>query len=393
MGDRFKLLLRATSVLLLAGGVALFVATLRAGRDADLAGRDDIAPPAMLLLVCVGSAAALWAVSLVSVGQQRTAAEQAEATRLAQDVTAALVRLDGVAGALDRLARDVRATKNGTPRSIAATAPQEHLPASLDPALLERFERSLQEVRELAMLTESERQRRFDVARSTRRVDGVNALLRLIDEHKFAAADRLFGELCREYPGDLDVAGGGKQLSAARQRYQSEAVATEASMIEIDLSAGAWEDALRRSQQLVAEYPGSDAAVSLLARVRRDHAAWRETLAQSLFDNLRQQIDQRGWRVALATAQQLLKEFPAHNLAEQVSRQIALIQSNAEIEQRQEQEIHIRELIRSRQFSEAIEQAEDLLRRFPLSPQAEAIDVLLPRIRELAIQEETSTAS
>jgi hypothetical protein len=73
-----------------------------------------------------------------------------------------------------------------------------------------------------------------------------------------------------------------------------------------------------------------------------------------------------------------------------------LIQDNAEIEQRQEQEIRIRELIRNRQFAEAIQLAEDLLTRFPNSPQADAIDVLLPRIRELALaadQEEAQTPS
>jgi hypothetical protein len=146
----------------------------------------------------------------------------------------------------------------------------------------------------------------------------------------------------------------------------------------------------------VADYPGSERASALLSRVSREHAAWQTTAAESMFDSLRQDIEHRYWRRASETARRLLEQFPEHPHADLVGRQMKLIQDNAEIEQRQEQEIRIRELIRNRQFAEAIQLAEDLLTRFPNSPQADAIDVLLPRIRELALaadQEEAQARS
>ena len=42
------------------------------------------------------------------------------------------------------------------------------------------------------------------------------------------------------------------------------------------------------------------------------------------------------------------------------------------------------QLIRDGQFEQAIVLAEDVIRRYPMSPQADSLETLLPRIRELA---------
>jgi hypothetical protein len=41
-------------------------------------------------------------------------------------------------------------------------------------------------------------------------------------------------------------------------------------------------------------------------------------------------------------------------------------------------------LIRAGQFRDAIDIAEEIIRRFPGSPQAEAIEAMLPRLHDLA---------
>jgi hypothetical protein len=40
--------------------------------------------------------------------------------------------------------------------------------------------------------------------------------------------------------------------------------------------------------------------------------------------------------------------------------------------------------VRSQRFDEAIVLGEDVMRRYPLSPQADSLEMLLPRLRELA---------
>ena len=76
---------------------------------------------------------------------------------------------------------------------------------------------------------------------------------------------------------------------------------------------------------------------------------------------------------------------PGHRRSAAIRPQLKTIRENAEIEERQEQERRIQELIRAKQIPEAIDLAEDLLRRFPNSPQADSLQKLLPKMRELAI--------
>ena len=58
-------------------------------------------------------------------------------------------------------------------------------------------------------------------------------------------------------------------------------------------------------------------------------------------------------------------------------------------EERQEQEARIQQLIKSRRFDEAIQLGEELIKRFPNSPQSDAMEELLPKLRERAVKQNT----
>jgi outer membrane protein assembly factor BamD (BamD/ComL family) len=103
-----------------------------------------------------------------------------------------------------------------------------------------------------------------------------------------------------------------------------------------------------------------------------------------IYTELRQHTEQHQWRQALAGAQRLLSRYPMHPRAQQVRQQLRTIQENADIEERQEAEVRIQELIRAGQFRDAIDLSEEIIRRFPGSPQADAIEAMLPRLHQLA---------
>ena len=90
----------------------------------------------------------------------------------------------------------------------------------------------------------------------------------------------------------------------------------------------------------------------------------------------------------MTNAVKLLECAPGHRRSAAIRPQLKTIRENAEIEERQEQERRIQEMIRTKQIPEAIDLAEDLLRRFPASPQADSLHKLLPKMRELAIGNE-----
>ena len=113
-----------------------------------------------------------------------------------------------------------------------------------------------------------------------------------------------------------------------------------------------------------------------------------ESTANRLYEEIRTDVYRRSYRRAMANAVKLLELRPGHRKSVAIRGQLKTIRENAEIEERQEQERRIQELIRNKQFFEAIDLAEDLLQRFPNSPQAETLQRLLPKMRELAIGNE-----
>jgi outer membrane protein assembly factor BamD (BamD/ComL family) len=135
---------------------------------------------------------------------------------------------------------------------------------------------------------------------------------------------------------------------------------------------------------LVENFPRSDAAAELLEHVAKERDAFIDTNAQAQFDEVRRHLENRTWRLALTGAQKLLGKYPTHQRAQQLRQQLRTIHENADIEERQEAEVQIQEMIRAGQFRDAIDLAEDVIRRFPGSPQAEAIEAMLPRLQDLA---------
>jgi len=178
-----------------------------------------------------------------------------------------------------------------------------------------------------------------------------------------------------------------QRLSEQRRRQESEAAESFEQLrgrVEDLMSMSRWDQAHQLAESFAAGHAGDRDAQALLARVVREHDNLRDNSAQRMYEEVKREVEHRHWRAAMAAAQRLFERFPGHPRAEKIRRQFKLIQDNAEIEERQEQEQQIQDLIRNKRLPEAIALAEDLLKRFPLSPQAEAVEEMLPRLRDLA---------
>ena len=114
-------------------------------------------------------------------------------------------------------------------------------------------------------------------------------------------------------------------------------------------------------------------------RVRHEYDQYRDVAFQRMYEDVQTRVDRHDWRDAMEAAQKLLEMFPTHSRSNKIRQQLKIINENAEIEERQEQELRIQQLVRGRRFAEAVEQAEDLMRKYPDSPQALAIDQMMPR--------------
>jgi outer membrane protein assembly factor BamD (BamD/ComL family) len=206
----------------------------------------------------------------------------------------------------------------------------------------------------------------------------------LVGARQWHGAERLVMSMETEFPGDHDVAKARNYLNHARHLNEEETLAATVRDVESLMQSANWDHALSRATALVEGFPDNGRARELLQRVQRERDAYYESTVARMFDELRHDIDRRMWRRAFMHAQHLLERFPSHPRAEAVRRQLKTLQDNAEIEERQELEVRIQELIKSQRLDEAIALGEDLIRRYPMSPQAESLDTLLPRLRDLA---------
>ena len=298
-------------------------------------------------------------------------------SRINQSMADLQKRVDDVAVATDRLSR-VRTPVAPPP------APPSHITASLAPGALDPLLKSIAEIRELALLTDDERKARLAHMEQERKRMLVRQVIEHIERQRWADGAATLDTIDREHPNDAETKRLRSQFEVARRNAESTTVARARDQIENYINTGVWDEAHQAARLLVNNFPGNVEAQRLLGRVQREREIHVETSVSRMVEEIRHDIDRRLWRRALQHAQRLVDRFPEHAKTARINEQLPTLQQNAEIEERQELEVRIQELIRGHKFQDAIDLSEELLTRFPQSPQAEAIEKLLPRIRELA---------
>lgn len=251
----------------------------------------------------------------------------------------------------------------------------------------------LRELRQLAMLNDSQRQELLTHSHRQRREQFRAEVDRCIARTQWADAEKALAAFAGEFADDADLQSLRARLEQERDRVVAPALRQLQERVEDLTAVGSWDRARTLASQFVENYPENRQGAQLLARITQDAEIARDEAAQRLYREIKTDIDRRHWRRALAGAQKLMEQSPGHRRAAAIREQLATIAENAEIEERQELERHIQELVRGKQFSEAIDLAEQLLDRFPASPQAESLQKLLPKMRQLAIEREVESES
>ncbi len=261
-------------------------------------------------------------------------------------------------------------------------------PPPADTSSTQKILQVLEEVREISLMNEAQRQELLQRRRQHRKIDRLKRAQGEIAVGHWAEAQRLLDLVKVDFPDDADLRQVQDELRIARSNAEHEAVDRTRSRIEDLMALGSWDEALEIVQRLAADYPDSTDARQLLERVTNERNLFRDNTAERIYREIKGHIEHRQWRRARAEAERLLDMFPDHRRAARIREQITLLRENADVEERQEQELRIQELIKARRLSEAIELAEELIERYPDSPQAQGLTELLPRLRERAIREE-----
>jgi hypothetical protein len=378
------LMLRIVGGLVILGTICALVGELQS--LPNFAGFSLLVPIGMLTFG-VGIAQILLGIAAVLQQRQRPLGEAPAANVAERQLFDLTMKVEELSLAIVRLTQT-----RDAPSSLSAQAGSDEQSEGETPAVLIALQRLFEELRDLSLLTDEQRRQRAEQMREARKATAVAGARALVRNRQWADAERAITEIEREWPGDGALAALGEELSRGMIEAETASVSAAESEIETEMSLSHWDQAVSLARALAANYPASARAATLLDRVERENAIYTETTVQRLFDEIRHSSERRAWRRALEHAQTLLAKFPGHPRSEPIRKQFKTIQENAEIEERQEQEARIGELIRARRFREAIDLSEELIRQFPASRQAETVMKLLPRIRELAEEEEKQAA-
>jgi outer membrane protein assembly factor BamD (BamD/ComL family)/Na+-transporting methylmalonyl-CoA/oxaloacetate decarboxylase gamma subunit len=267
--------------------------------------------------------------------------------------------------------------------------------APLSPAIeshLDRMVKLLEEMKEVSMLDETQRQTRRKQLLVRRKTSRLEEAARFINRQNWEEADALLHLLESLHPGDADVQALRNQLNDARIATQADEWDRVRRNAEELLAASRYEDALLTTTAFLDRFPSHPDCQQLAIRIRSDMLAYVEASSNRLYEQIKSAVEARQWKTALECIQQFLEQYPQHPRSPKIRNQVRVIQKNAEIEERHGLEDQIRDLIAAKQWGPAAEMSEDLLTRFPDSPQSAYLTELLPKLRERAGLEASGVA-
>ena len=252
---------------------------------------------------------------------------------------------------------------------------------------LERMIKLLEEMKDLSMLDDSQRQQRRQLVTDRRKNTRMDEAAQLIQQQEWARADALLQLMESLHPGDPEVLTRRNELDDARTLVQALEWDKLGGQVEDLMALSNYDEAISMTEHFLDRFPGHPECQQLQQRVKREKTVYLDRHATDLYDQIKTAVDNRQWRTALEGIQQFLQYFPEHPRSEKIRLQVRPIQKNAEIEERQELETKIREMVTARQYGEAADMIDDLLQRFPSSPQASHLAEILPKLRERATAE------
>lgn len=281
------------------------------------------------------------------------------------------------------------------------TSSPQHAPANLPEELyalrqlvqqqsrqITRLEAGIRELIEISLLPESERAARAQVHRRQRLAQIRSRIQQVLASGQYGPLEPLVHEL-DALEGDAEAEAIKLDAWAARDAALAEVTTKLGESTASMMSVGQWQQAFAAVQEQLVRFPQQPELLAMRKQIEHEYNAWREVAANRLYAQIRDAIDRREWRRALRDAEDIAARFSDHPRGVRIIQQLSTIRDNAEIEHRQQIERDIQQLIRSRRFEDAMRLAEDLISHYPLSPQAAECRTLLPRLEQMAMQDET----
>ncbi len=199
----------------------------------------------------------------------------------------------------------------------------------------------LEEMKEVSMLDETQRQTRRNQSQLRRKNTRLDEVARFINAQNWQQADALLHLLESLHPADEEVLACRTQLDNARIATQADGWDQLNTQVNNLLALSKYNDALSACKAFLDRYPAHTDGQQLALRISQERAIFIESTSSRIYEEIKAAVENRKWRLALDGIQNFLDRFPDHPRATKIRQQVRVIQKNAEIEERHEQEDRI----------------------------------------------------
>ncbi|RIK66434.1 MAG: hypothetical protein DCC65_09840 [Planctomycetota bacterium] len=242
----------------------------------------------------------------------------------------------------------------------------------------------LQDIRDNSLLSDEERRSKRQHAEERDVSHASDAIRELAREGDFARIRQILDTLRSRYPQSPRVDQLVDEIESQRERFESQDITEVTRQIEDLMTIAAWQRARQLVQQLKDRHPDSAEARQLLLRVEREHKLFQDEQRRRMHAEVQRFVSRKRWEEALAAARTFIERFPGCAESEALLMQVPTLETNAQIEIRQQLEAQIMDFVKHGRYIEAVGLARKVIANFPDSPQADALRSQLARLEELA---------
>ena len=248
--------------------------------------------------------------------------------------------------------------------------------------------RQLRELNVNILLSDAQREakRRYLTERESQRLQ--ERIAQAAAAGKADDAQGYLDELVRLAPDSPEIKALREEVERTRQEAEQHDLAEASAKVENLMSTGEFDAAVAVGEGLLARHPALPAAISMLARVRREREAFVTERRSAMYQKIELEATQRHWQAAKEAADVLLQAFPDSPEADAVKAQMGTISDNARLEEVRRLRDGIADLIERRRYGDAAERSRELIERFPGTAAAEDLRKQMPRLEELAGSED-----
>lgn len=269
-------------------------------------------------------------------------------------------------------------------------APTEHLKKDVE-MLRVQFEQSvllMREVAENTLLDEAGKRKKYELNAFEESKRTFAEVDRLAGAREWSQARHLMERLIYKYPDNVEARRYFEQVEELRKRLFNDELTQARKTVNDFVAISAWDKALGHAQMFQGNHPDMPQAAELETQVRNDRKKFREEHLKRMSADIQKLIGRKRWNDSLSIARQLIEKYPDSVEAEALRLQMKTMEDNAEIEKRQELEEQIKDLVKRRNFIQAVEMARYVINTYPGSPQAGVLRDQIGKLEELAREQE-----